>query len=159
VRAYTECLGEPDLGPELAEDAKSNLALARALLQKARARKSSQQESPDEHEPDPSPPDNPPRNRQQPGDYAVGPQGRELNGVPTPGPQVGREQRPGAVETSQTAPGEGHQPPVPDQDQVAKMSAEDTEEYVREAAKRILREQREQWRRSAALPRPGMKDW
>jgi hypothetical protein len=63
------------------------------------------------------------------------------------------------VETSQTAPGEGHQPPVPDQDQVAKMSADDTQQYVRQEAKRILREQREQWRHAAALPHPGMKDW
>jgi tetratricopeptide (TPR) repeat protein len=158
IGAYQDCLAQPALGRELAEDARGNLALARALLQKARTRKPSQPDSPTDNDPGPSPHEDP-RNRQRPGDYATSPPGGNFMGTPTPGSELGPENRQGALQTKQTAPGEGNDRPLPDQEQLAKMSADDTEQYVRQAAARIMRERHELWHRGAATPRPGMKDW
>jgi Ca-activated chloride channel family protein len=157
VRAYDQCLAEPDLAPELAEDARHNLELAKLLLLQAKASKKDQDESADENndEPKKKPPQRP--DSTQPGAT------QQAFGSPSPnGEKVQAKVQAGEqpVKTNDTPPpGQGTLPPVPDKDELVPMAPEDAAAHLDRAAARVLRERREHQHVAARPPSASVKDW
>jgi hypothetical protein len=53
----------------------------------------------------------------------------------------------------------GNLPPIPDQDELAPLSPEDTAAYLRRVAARVARERREHKQHLAPKAPPGVPDW
>jgi Ca-activated chloride channel family protein len=157
VRAYGQCLAEQSLPPDLAEDARHNLELAKLLLLQAKAAKKDEQDSSEENSDDPMkrPPQRP--DSTQPGAT------RQAFGTPSPnGDKVRAATQAGEqpVKTNDTPPpGEGTLPPVPDKDELVPMAPEDAAAHLEKAAARVLRESREHRQLSARPPSASVKDW
>jgi len=152
---YEECLTQPDLDPELEHDARHNLALARALLKRAKAGKESRPEESTQghnHAEDSKP-------QTQPN------LGSSIPGVDD---DAGSGQRPsegsehdsrGDSKNPKHHPGIGNLPPVPDSDQLVPLNSEDISLYLKKAADRILRERRGYHGKSSSRPSQNVKDW
>ncbi|HEV3256497.1 MAG TPA: hypothetical protein VG013_06445 [Gemmataceae bacterium] len=158
---YEQCLHQDDTDPELLEDARHNLGLARALLLRARAAKA-RHDTESSAEEDPNPPPNDGQHDRGPGPHGTDYDPVSPNDHGKPTQVAGPAMRPdkGSQRTNQDAsPGAGHERTIPDQDDLVPMSPEDTQKYVDQAAARINRELRD--RRQHSLPPPSrtIKDW
>jgi tetratricopeptide (TPR) repeat protein len=156
ISLYRGCLQEADSDAELADDARHNLELARALWLRARTAKDGRPDSNDEQGSDQPPPDDP-KQPDQPGSEEAAAAQPARNGKPERG-----SEQPGdasAQPDQQPPPGKGNVPPLPDEDDLVRLSEEDAAEHLRQAAARIRRESREhrQQPRPAAAAR--VKDW
>jgi tetratricopeptide (TPR) repeat protein len=142
VRCFESCLRQDGLDEDLADDARHNLELAKLLL--AQAPPKSQRppdEPPDEHPDKPDPPDKQPDTN--PGNEQPG------SGRPDPRDRKQRVQRDAGQEpraSDEPSPGAGTKPPVPDQADLAPLTREDAESYLKEKAAAILKERRESQR-------------
>jgi tetratricopeptide (TPR) repeat protein len=156
---YEECLRQPDIGPELAANARANLELAQTQLARAKAAR-------DEQNPDEPEPDNPSAPPEQPREQGPTPRGNQIPGA-TESTGAGPE---GSAQPGDTAtgahpteapppPGVGNLPPIPDKDDLVPLSPEDTAAYLRQIAERVLRERREHKLRSKSTPSGQVKDW
>ena len=156
VTAYQQCLAEADAA--LADDARHNLERARLLLRQiAPAGGRAKEESPNgDGPPKPKPPpDKTPAARPNPT------QNPSLNkGKPNPTGDPAKEddgQKPS--ETTETAPGEGNLPPVPDGADLPPLSAEDAARHLDMAAQRILQDLKDHRRAKTPVPPAGVRDW
>jgi Ca-activated chloride channel family protein len=154
IRSYEDCLREPTASSDLLADARANLALARTLLA-ARAGSSAKNAEPNG------------------GENGTGRAGKAMatdeeesagrdirEGEARDLPETGA--RPAERATSsrrRPLPGTGNLPPIPEQEKLDPLSPEQTAEYIREVVRRIERERRDDARRNAPLPVPGVKDW
>jgi tetratricopeptide (TPR) repeat protein len=152
IAHYEECLSHLEAGPELRDDARCNLQLARALLIKAKASK-------DPSNPEGSDPkDYPNEPRHGKGEYgpdSLDPRSR-ARAVTDPRGDATRE--PGSSQ-QRPPPGMGNLPLLPDQDELAPLSPEDTAEYLRQVAARILRERREHKQQTTSPAAHTFMDW
>jgi Ca-activated chloride channel family protein len=157
VRAYEQCLAEEGLAPDLAEDARHNLELAKLLLLQAKASKKDQDESPEEN------PDDPMKRPPQRPDSSQTGSAQQMVGTPGPnGDKVQAKVQQGEqpVKTDEPPPpGQGTLPPVPDKDQLVPMAPEDAAAHLEKAAARVLRERREHQHLAARPPSAAVKDW
>jgi tetratricopeptide (TPR) repeat protein len=159
IHSYQECLVHDDLAPDLAEDVRHNLEVAKLLYKRARAAAGdSDPDRPDEANTQVPPTD-------PPGTQEFGPGDRDRNAGSPGGQQAQRVKAPEtgtqAMASDQPpAPGAGHSlPPVPDQDELAPMSPEDAAAHVRQATDRILRERRQYQSHSLPATPPDVKNW
>jgi tetratricopeptide (TPR) repeat protein len=154
---YEECLRQEAAGPHLIEDAKFNLQMAKELLARARAAKGSQK--PDEAN------DGSDRPRDEQANQGAG--GMDFRpGLPDRRGQARAvNRRPGDVQrlpgssAQEPPPGQGDLPPIQDQDELIKMSPEETARYLDEVAARVLRERREHRRQSRPPGARNVMDW
>jgi tetratricopeptide (TPR) repeat protein len=154
---YEECLRQEAAGPELVEDAKFNLQLAKQLLARARAAKGSR-------EPDESP-DGSDRARDEQANQGMN--GMDLQpGVPDRRGQAravnrrpGDAQRLPGSSSQEPPPGQGDLPPIQDQEALGQMSPEETARYLEKVAAQVLRERREQRRQSRPPSPPNVMNW
>jgi tetratricopeptide (TPR) repeat protein len=139
IRCYEACLRQPELEQDLADDARHNLELAKLLLAQAPPKAPKPpDEQPDDHQDKPKPPDREPDT--DPGGEQAAP------GSPDQGNQkqrVKRDQGQDPQPSDDAAPGAGTRPPVPDQPELAPLTREDAENYLKEKAAAILKERRE----------------
>jgi Ca-activated chloride channel family protein len=158
VRAYEQCLAQDDVAPDLAEDARHNLEVAKLLLLQARASKKDRDDEPDDQNEDPmkKPPQRPDHTQPGAAQQAVGtpsPNGDKVRTNVQQGEQPVRT-------TEAPPPGEGNTlPPVPDKDVLVPMAPEDAAAHLEKAAARVLRERREHRHLAARPPSAGVKDW
>ena len=154
---YEECLRQEAAGPELIEDVKFNLQLAKELLTRAQAAKGSR--DPDEAN------DGSDRSRDEQANQGAG--GMDFQpGVPD---RRGRaravNRRPGDTQrlpgssSQEPPPGQGDLPPIQDQDELVKMSPEETARYLEQVAARVLRERREHRQQSRPPWARNVMDW
>jgi hypothetical protein len=152
---YEESLSQPDADPELLENARHNLALARELLKKSKAG--------NQNPPEPSNPGN-----KQPRDSIPEMQSNNAgsdSGLEDDG-GAGRQSSEGSdredegnPKKSSRQPGIGNLPPVSDSDQLVPLNSKDTSAYLKQAAERILKERRGHYGKSASRPSQNIKDW
>jgi tetratricopeptide (TPR) repeat protein len=154
IASYETCLRNPDAGPDLIEDARYNLALSRALLAKAKARQDTSSSEDQEH--DTTPNESDPNEQSASAEQAGQPGGSD----PARAAQAGGQQGTQAQATAAPPPpGRGNLPPIPDQEKMAPLSAEDTAAYLRQVAERVLRERREHHQRRLTPPSWQVEDW
>jgi tetratricopeptide (TPR) repeat protein len=157
VRCYERVLAHPDVAavPDLADDARFNLELAKLLLLQAPAGNPNKPNDPNSDEnkdKDPPRPPDQPRGQADQGTNT----GQKPVGV---GDRVKPEPGTTPIKTDEMAPGEGKLPPVPDKDEPVALSPEDAREHLLRATERVLRERREYQRRSVKPPARDVKDW
>jgi tetratricopeptide (TPR) repeat protein len=155
MRCYEACLVHAAADGELKSWAAHNLELARLLWQQAR--KTSEESPPKQPESGDNAPSGDNRDKQGPrnplGDAEPGSNGKVgTSGHPE---QVGAKN---AIETSEQTPGKGNLRPLLDRDELTPLTPEETAAHLEQAARRIVREQRE-YRQSAVSPAPSVKDW
>jgi len=150
---YEECLANPDTDPELAENARHNLALARDLMKRTKAASPNR---PEESNRANKPPEdaNPPA----PSNLAGSNPGFDDDAGAGQRPGEGSEDRTNSKKSSRQ-PGIGNLPPVPDSEQLTPLNSEDTSAYLKQAADRILRERRGHYGKSVFRPSQNVKDW
>jgi tetratricopeptide (TPR) repeat protein len=141
IRSYDSCLREPDVGAELAEDARHNLELAKILITLIPPKSSDKPDNQrDEKEEQPKPPPEP-RTSPESGLEQSGQGKADARGEKQ---RVRKDQAKDARQTDEGSSGAGRElPPVPDQEDPAPMSPEDAHEHLKRAAARVLGEQRE----------------
>lgn len=159
IRSYEECLTLGDADDDLKTDARHNLEVAKQLRSQ---RPPGGQQS--------NPPDDSPKSQQE------RPDGRSPDGQTGEDEPNGKspfakgkavslpaeKRRPGTKATpvdQSPPPGKGNLPPVPDQDELARLSPEDAREHLRQSALRIAQELREHRRRSLLAPARRIPDW
>jgi tetratricopeptide (TPR) repeat protein len=158
IRCYEECLRQPGVAPDLADDARHNLELAKLLLPLVPPKATEKpNDRPEEQHEKPKPPE-----RQETPDQAGRQQfGKGKADMGAEKKRIGREQSKDAEKGDEGTPGAGTElPPVPDQEDFAQMSREDAQEHLRRAALRILSEQRahQKQRRMRGTDENGL-DW
>jgi Ca-activated chloride channel family protein len=153
IAFYEECLSHTDSDPELLEDARFNLQLARERLKQAKSTKENPSDGSksgakpgEDSAPEPSPP-------------GVGAEAGSENDAGT-----GRRAAQGAGNATDSRNakhqgGIGNLPPVPDTDQLAPLSSADTSVYLKKAEERILSEHRAYHGKSVSRPSQNLKDW
>lgn len=154
---YEEGLRQEAAGPRLIEDAKFNLQLAKELLARARAAKGSR---------DPAE-SNDGSDRPHDEQANQGANGQDLQpGVPDrKGQARAVNRRPGDTQRlpgswdEEPPPGQGDLPPIQDQDELVKMSPEETARYLKQVAARVLRERREHRRQSRQPDARNVMNW
>jgi hypothetical protein len=158
VRCYERCRAHPDVAsvPDLADDARFNLELAKLLLLQAPAGNPNKPNDPNTSEnpmdKDPPKPDNPKGPAEQGNNTGQKPVGVGERVKPEPGTTP--------IKTDEMTPGEGQVlPPVPDKDEPVALSPEDAREHLLRAAQRVVRERREHQLRSVKPPARDVKDW
>jgi tetratricopeptide (TPR) repeat protein len=154
VRCYEQCLELDDLDPELADNARHNLELAKLLWLKARAAGNADApNNPDARDPNAKQPD--PPQHQGPGALEPGP------GNQQPGDRVPTKFDPGqqATPIDERQPGAGNLPPQQDRGDVVPGSPEETAQQLRQASLRILQERRQYQKLSVKPPVEGVKNW
>ena len=77
---------------------------------------------------------------------------------PVPG-KAGNPTQAGTATAQPPPPGRGNVPPLPDDEELARLTAEELAEHLRLAAERIARERAEHDRRAAPAPSRKVKDW
>jgi Ca-activated chloride channel family protein len=157
VNLYGRCLEAGACPPELAENARHNLELARLLLARAKSR-------PDASDADTTEPPNEPLPRESsrddrpalPDATAAVPNaaGRPEMVAGTP-----EQANSGAVKADQPSPGRGNLGPLPDDDELTPLAPEDAETHLQQAAARIQRERRDYRQRPLPVPAPHVLDW
>lgn len=154
LRLYEQCLEHPGIDEALADDARHNLELAWALRERARAEPHRRDTTTSEKD-DAGTRVRPPG----PDEASTSPsQARARQGKTEPAGQEAGQGQP-IQEDRLLRPGKGNLPPLPDDEQVAGLAADDAAEHVRQAAERIARERREHRQRRTALPSRHVKDW
>ena len=161
IRTYELCLEQIGDGePGLRSDAAHNLELAKLLWARARTKSSEAQKSVNDEEPKDSGP--PPEPKKEPNkDDDNGPGVEPKKGfMPKKVENAGKADAKGQeIESKEPPPGAGNLPVLKDEDELTPLSADDTRDYLRQAAER-LRKERLNLRKQAALPegaRPN--DW
>jgi Ca-activated chloride channel family protein len=156
IRYYEDCLhaGGPDF--ELADNVRFNLQLARALM--ARAKAAREQSGSDN--PNTSDPFNP-RDQQNDGRPGADVLPGSLDSRGMERAVAGRSGDPLRDPTSsgQPPPGVGNLPVLPDQDDLAPLSSQDTLAYLDQVMARVNRERKEHKRHSASPVPHAEKDW
>jgi tetratricopeptide (TPR) repeat protein len=155
IGLFEECLALPAADPDLHQDARHNLELARLLRLQAPAGQPPDAES----EP---PEEEPPRERPKGVEPSVEAQraadGRR-QGRAEPAFGARDEAGAGAENTAQAPPGKGNLPVLPDEDALVPMTPEEATEYLRQAADRIEHDRRT-YRRQAVPTLPStVPDW
>lgn len=155
---YEECLRNDEAGEELKENARDNLELARVLLIRAKqAKKERNSDNSDSDNPQPPKPmDTGPAPRHTADARLGSPDARDARQFQLD-KKGGLAQ--GATSTQQPRPGMGNLPPIPDQDELAPLSPEDTTAYLEQLTARIVRERKAGKQRSLSGPPRGVKDW
>jgi tetratricopeptide (TPR) repeat protein len=139
IRCYEECLRQPDVSAELADDARHDIELAKLLAQLVPPKSNDKPNSrSDDEEDKPKPP---PERRQSP-DPGMEPFGQGKADARAEKQRVGREQAKDAEKSDEGTAGAGTLPPVPDREELAPMSRDDAQEHLKRAAARVLSEQR-----------------
>jgi len=139
IGCFEECLRQPSVSAELAEDTRHDIELAKMLLQLVPPRSN---DKPDSQRDDEEDKPKPPTERRPASDSGMEPFGRGKADARAEKQRVGREQAKDDQKTDEGTAGAGTLPPVPDQEELAQMSREDAQEHLRRAAARILSEQR-----------------
>jgi hypothetical protein len=155
ISYYEECLSQPKADPELLDNARHNLDLARALLKNAKAKK-------DDHPKESNQGHRPAEDLQPPkqANLAGADSGSDADAGSGDRPSEGPEQENrGDSKNPKRQPGIGNLPPISDSDQPAPLSSEDTSAYLKKAAERILKERRSHYGKSNARPSRNIKDW
>jgi hypothetical protein len=154
IRLYQQCLEQPNLDANLADDARHNLELARLLWLQAKAGKQGSQE---ESEENPDDPRSGGKNEQEGLNSELAnqdPLGRPGSSADPAGDTKG------ASRTDQTPPpGKGNLPPVPDQDDLAPLTPEEAAAHLKQAAQRILHDREDYRRRPLPAPAANVMDW
>jgi hypothetical protein len=154
IACYEQVLAG-DAEPQLKEDARHNLELAKLLWAEDRKPPDSQDKPPnDPNESDPPKPRDPPTTRPNQGSEAgmgtPDPHGQRVQAQASPGQQP--------IQVDQAPPGAKSLPPVPETDEQT-LSPDDAKEHLRRAIEEIRREKQEYQRRAAKPPARGVKDW
>jgi len=158
VACYKKCLETVGVEPLLAEDARHNLTIATARLQRAQESQSKTDEDRDNDQ------NQPPKtehgsgdgNSETAGSAKIGP---TASGVLTASGTAGAAQGANAVPTGETSPGEGHEPPIPDNERLSPMSSAQAHAFIEQAAARIRAERHKHWQQfSSPATRPAL-DW
>jgi Ca-activated chloride channel family protein len=145
IKAYQECLRDEASDEALREDAKHNLKVAQTLRAQARPGDDPGKNKDPDEEKDP-PPDKDKRNERmgsgsdEPG-VKEDPKGKMQN---VGDKELGKE----AKASRRPTPGTGDLPPIPDEDDLTRLTPAEAAEHLRRAAARILAERKE--RRKAA---------
>jgi len=153
VACYEQVLAAADAEPQLREDARHNLELAKLLWAQERGQNDDKKPPNDGGSDDPQ--KNPPNTRpDQGGNPTTGTPDQRGQKVPV---DVKGGQNPIPVEQS-PAPGSGNLPPVPETNDQP-LAAEDALAHLRQAVAEILREKQQYQMKSAKPPARGVKDW
>jgi tetratricopeptide (TPR) repeat protein len=156
VGLYNQCLAQAELDSNLAKDARHNLELAKLLWLEAQARAADHPEDGPDDDPNKNPSD-PPGKKPEPGGTDPGSGRPDPRGVRQPvDPDRGTRPTP---TNEQPRPGTGTLPPVPDDAELASLSAEDAAAHLEQAALRILRERHAHRKQSVRPTAPGVKNW
>jgi Ca-activated chloride channel family protein len=154
---YEECLRRGGAASDLAEDMRFNLKLAQALLARARMAK----DQPTSDNPNSSESSNA-RDRtndsRQGGNVSPGApdsRGRERAVADRSGDPL----RDPASSNQPPPPGVGNLPAIPDQDDLAPLSSQDTTAYLDQVAARVMRERKEHRQRLPSTGARTEKDW
>jgi tetratricopeptide (TPR) repeat protein len=139
IHCYQECLRQPDISAELADDTQHNIELAKVLIPLIPPKTNDKPES--RPEDDQEKPREPPNPRQTP-DPGIKPLAQGTASASADKQRLPHDQAKDAQKTDEGSPGAGTLPPVPDQEEMAPMSPEDAKEHLKRAALRILSEHR-----------------
>ena len=157
IRSYEECLRQPNVSAELADDARHDIELAKLLVLRAPSKPSDKPETKAENEEEkPKPPE-----RQQTPDPGLAPFGQGKADARGDKQRVRREQAKDAQQSEEGSTGAGTElPPVPDEADRMPMTKEDAAEHLKRAAARVLNEQRahQRQRRTQGSEANGL-DW
>jgi len=155
IGLYLECLSQSEAGPDLLEDARHNLALARELLKKAKGGKESAPEDSNQS----NKPANISKPLTQPNSEGSdsGTNDESSSGQKTS--ESSESENRSNSKNTKSRPGIGNLPPVPDSDQLVPLNPEDTSAYLQKAEERSLRERRLHYGKSSARPSRNVKDW
>jgi hypothetical protein len=152
---YEECLSQAKADPELLENARHNLALARELLKKSKAG--------NQNPPEPSNPGNKqPRDsipEMQPNHVGSNSGLEDDSGSGRQTTEGSDREEEGNSKKASRQPGIGNLPPVPDSDELVPLNSKDTSAYLKKAAERILKERRGHYGKSGSRPSQNIKDW
>jgi tetratricopeptide (TPR) repeat protein len=155
IANYERCLRQEPKGSTLAEDARANLELTKALLARAKANRAVRNESEAAGGRDPKNADDAPRasispepgSRERNADLARRlPMSTDGGEEPSPSDQA-------------PPPGKGNLPPIPDRDKVLPLSSEETAAYLKKAAQRIAEERRQHHKGSIHARPSSVPDW
>lgn len=151
---YETCLREPELSPELQENARHNLQIARVLRQRAKAPKKDTSSDPSGKPPEEEPRhQRPSRPGGDPAAEGPDPRGQLQHGTPA---EPGKEGD--AQAAQQRQPGTGNLPPIPDSDEPIALAPEDALAHLQRATERIMRELQKQKLRTGR-PTRNVLDW
>lgn len=155
IAAFEQCLREAATTDSLATDARYNLELAKTLWLVARAKRPQSEPEPESGAPATSPRAPRPDVTTQPN--KAGRPGEPDKLQPAPG-KVGDSAQAGTT-TQPPPPGKGNIPPLPDEEDVARLTAEELAEHLRLAAERITRERADHYHRAVPTLSRIVKDW
>lgn len=155
IRSYERCLRQAELAPELADDVRHNLELARALRLRAKDSGEPAQPPANQKKEPQEEPGKTPRSTPSGTDKHVNPDGTGAEKGVGQG-EIGKQGVP--VTSKHYQAGVGNLPPVPDDEKLAPMSSEEALAHLRRAAERIIRE-RKNAQRPAAPPSRHTLDW
>jgi len=154
---YEKCLQQEEADPSLLADARYNLELARLLWIQARTRNDKA-----EH-------DNPDRPGHEGASQGAKNDSNRAGGLTDsaspdpsgkPGPAPNNRGTNGSARAETAyAPGKGNLPPLPDEENLATMSAEDALAYLKQAMARIEQERKAYQQRVAPAPATNWMDW
>jgi Ca-activated chloride channel family protein len=160
IGCFEECLAEENAEPEILEQARHNLELARLLLPKVKAEAKARHVQESE-------PNSPAREDENRGG-ADNPQGDEprLNGPSArrrgpsvqigPGESGSEGSNPAAEEPR---PGKGNLPPIADSDTVVPLTGDEADQWLRQAAERIEQERLQHRQGNAPKVPANVKNW
>lgn len=154
IASYQACLKEPQLAPELLEDARHNLQVAQTLRQRAKidAHKRPEGARKNHAEREQRPPD-PRRNGKEAGADTPDSRGQLQQAM------HGQPAKDGtALASSQRQPGTGALPPIPDSDELRPLAPEDALAHLRQATQRIMNELHKQ-KLQTTRPTRNVLDW
>lgn len=156
VILYEQCLRQEEIDPDLATDARHNLELAKLLWLETQARAA---DRPDEGTNDDTQPKTtdppgkiPETGGTDPGTGKPDPRGKHMPVQPDKGTKPTPSNEP-------PGPGKGTLPPIPDDADLAPLSAEDAAAHLEQAAATIARERHTHRKLSVKPVAPGVKDW
>jgi hypothetical protein len=154
---YEACLNAGGVDAEFAEDLRFNLQLARALLAKAKTARE-QLNSDDPNSNAPSNPRDQNNDRRPGGDLLPGsPDSRGMDRAVAD--RSGDPLRDPTSSSQPPPPGVGNLPVLPDQDDLAPLSSQDTVAYLDQVVARVQRERKEHRAHSPATVSRAEKDW
>jgi tetratricopeptide (TPR) repeat protein len=140
IRCYEECLRQPGISAELADDARHDIELAKLLILILPTKTGDKPDPRSEDDLD-KPRQTP--DRRQPPDADMESLGQGKADASGHKLRVRRDQAQNAQKVEEGSSGAGTElPPVPDQEELAPMSPEDAKEHLKRAALRILSEHR-----------------
>jgi hypothetical protein len=154
IDCFGECLRDPGCDATLADNARYNRQRARLLLLQAPPATDGSPEEGDEPKEEPS---ESPKGPEEKRPSSAG----EEDGDKGAKPATAREDADGAAgdKAGATAPGRGVLPPVRDSAEPAPIAAQDAEQHLERAARRILDEMRQYRRGKPRTAGPGVRDW